>query len=949
VGAASVAAEQAQRVVARALNGGYRPDDLYPWQKCLLDRFLAFPDQPLPACIDIPTGLGKTAVMAIWLAARAYNPQLPRRLVYVVDRRAVVDQATTVAERLREIVDRDPELSELRQHLRLDGSSLPISTLRGRHVDNAEWRFDPSLPAIIVGTVDMVGSRLLFSGYGVSRKLRPYQAGILGVDTLYVVDEAHLVPPFQRLLEEIAHNWETTYGPSGGRSLPVPRLHVLPLSATGLEVAGEAFRLGPEDLEDEAVQLKLKARKPLKLSNCDTSKKDGLVAGVVESCWKLLDEDASKGTPARYLVYLDKREDAQKVHDALAKRAKRERREIRLELLTGARRIRERELVAKTLNELGFLVDDENRERVLDQNGRYAGSPAVLVATAAGEVGVDLDADRLVCDLVSWERMVQRFGRVNRRGCCPDARIVVCVDADLPSTKGSSAATNTAADSKSTKKRNKSPWLPPVEALSQREDGASLHNLMRLGEESERDLALRKEIDEATSPEPCRPPLTLPVVEAWALTTLEDHPARPLPGPWLRGWRDDGDAQTTLIWRTLLPLRQDVASGEASNAEVPEAEIKEFFEQAMPLSAEQLDCESQLAASLLKERANAILKQEEKDNSQVRHRAAALVLDRSLKLEPNGLLRIAYLAKLNRQELKELESRISRRLVVIDAALGGLSTAGVLAPDADGPVATMDTGWVRPTAEQQQGESTNGPPADAPFLVRVADREASPFVDERYREAFRMPYRVSSDGEPEAWLCVGVALDRRLDEEQRSLSRTAVLLDDHHRDVAEHVRAIARRLQLDDSFEEMLTRAAELHDLGKDSRRWQRAFHAPIDGVFAKTRGPCDWRSLDGYRHELGSLWRVLQSGALARHLSEELSDLAMHLIAAHHGFARSKLRVRGCDLAPPSVLEELEPQVALRYGRLQAAWGPWGLAWWEALLRAADQQASAETWRIGD
>ena len=38
------------------------------------------------------------------------------------------------------------------------------------------------------------------------------------------------------------------------------------------------------------------------------------------------------------------------------------------------------------------------------------------MATSAGEVGVDLDADHMVCDLVPWERMVQRLGRVNRRG-----------------------------------------------------------------------------------------------------------------------------------------------------------------------------------------------------------------------------------------------------------------------------------------------------------------------------------------------------------------------------------------------------------------------------------------------------------------------------------------------------------------------------------------------------
>ena len=42
-------------------------------------------------------------------------------------------------------------------------------------------------------------------------------------------------------------------------------------------------------------------------------------------------------------------------------------------------------------------------------------------------------------------------------------------------------------------------------------------------------------------------------------------------------------------------------------------------------------------------------------------------------------------------------------------------------------------------------------------------------------------------------------------------------------------------------------------------------------------------------------------------------------------------------------MLQERACDVALRFTRLQKRWGPWGLAWWEALLRAADQQASRD------
>jgi CRISPR-associated endonuclease/helicase Cas3 len=162
----------------------------FRWQQRLYDRFVI---GDLPTALDLPTGLGKTSVMAIWLVASAFTPQLPRRLVYVVDRRTVVDQATAEAEKLCHRLSDRAELAGLRSALGLSaGARLPLSTLRGQLADNHAWLEDPTQPAIIIGTIDMIGSRLLFEGYGVSRGMRPYQAGLLGADTLVVLDEAHL-------------------------------------------------------------------------------------------------------------------------------------------------------------------------------------------------------------------------------------------------------------------------------------------------------------------------------------------------------------------------------------------------------------------------------------------------------------------------------------------------------------------------------------------------------------------------------------------------------------------------------------------------------------------------------------------------------------------------------------------------------------------------------------
>lgn len=132
----------------------------FPWQRALYERMVAL---NLPTACDLPTGLGKTSVIALWLLALSKTPQLPRRLVYVVNRRTVVDQSTAEAERLRSRLI-EPDASHIRQALDALAATpakhpLAISTLRGEFADNGTWRRDPSRPAIIVGTVDTAASK----------------------------------------------------------------------------------------------------------------------------------------------------------------------------------------------------------------------------------------------------------------------------------------------------------------------------------------------------------------------------------------------------------------------------------------------------------------------------------------------------------------------------------------------------------------------------------------------------------------------------------------------------------------------------------------------------------------------------------------------------------------------------------------------------------------------
>jgi len=128
---------------------------------------------------------------------------------------------------------------------------------------------------------------------------------------------------------------------------------------------------------------------------------------------------------------------------------------------------------------------------------------------------------------------------------------------------------------------------------------------------------------------------------------------------------------------------------------------------------------------------------------------------------------------------------------------------------------------------------------------------------------------------------------------------------------------------------------------GKAAECWQNAMNAPRDNgrPYAKTRGGGNWRLLEGYRHESGSLLRAAKAGALP----ESSRDLILHLIAAHHGYARPLISAEGCEDGPPSLLESEASEAALRFARLQRHYGPWGLAWREAVLRAADQSVSRE------
>ena len=84
---------------------GYQP---FPWQAALAARIAA---GDWPDALDPPTGSGKTAVIDVWLWARLRRLAVPRRLVYVIDRRLVVDSVTAYANALAASLPGDHRLN----------------------------------------------------------------------------------------------------------------------------------------------------------------------------------------------------------------------------------------------------------------------------------------------------------------------------------------------------------------------------------------------------------------------------------------------------------------------------------------------------------------------------------------------------------------------------------------------------------------------------------------------------------------------------------------------------------------------------------------------------------------------------------------------------------------------------------------------------------------------
>jgi CRISPR-associated endonuclease/helicase Cas3 len=505
--------------------------------------------------------------------------------------------------------------------------------------------------------------------------------------------------------------------------------------------------------------------------------------------------------------------------------------------------------------------------------------------------------------------MVQRFGRVNRRATPGRARIEI-----VPSLSEKDAENEVATERLA---ELRAPFEAP--GWPERADGtrdASPLALARL----KSDPILAELIAKAQSPEPYHPALSMQLVESWAMTILRDHPGRPIVAPWLRGWVEQRP-QCGVAWRRRFPLRGDPQDDRPGASQ----DLEAFFDAAPPHTTEVLEAPADRVAEILKKRADAWGDAgHPEDEGAAIHPPLVVVLDVRYDFE-----RLLTIDELRSARADRLARDIADRTLIVDARLGGLAESGLLDAKADAAPPTVDGDegtWKLPLSLYGQRRICWGA---RPNTLRG---------DWRF-QGFSWSLDPDDDDAPELW--VEVWRDASATAGDAAVTLRAQRLAEHHEWAREEASTIADALGLAPEKKALICAAAGFHDAGKARELWQNAMNASRDDgrPYAKTTGGAAPRTLAGYRHEFGSLADAATNPEIAA-LSGEDRDLALHLIAAHHGRARPSIFAFDPDEAPSRSLL-LAQDVALRYARLQRMWGTWGLAWWEALVRSADWAAS--------
>lgn len=336
-------------------------------------------NEGLPDLLRVPTGTGKTlAAVLPWLYRRRHHPDddvragTPQRLVVALPQRSLVEQTFDVIEGWLLRVDRDVRLHKL---------------LGGASTDDRAWKLRPNEDAVLVGTQDMVLSRLLMRGYGEYRSSWPMSFGLLHADTQFVFDEVQLMGPalptslqlegLRRVLGTAApcrSMWmSATVDTDAFDSVDFPGI------ASTVELSDED-RTGP-------LRQRLEATRTIRRLHVDEKKYPSALAAAVLKARKNAHDSS------RTLVILNTVDRAVAVFEALRRAT-----DTPVTLLHSRFRPRERaECYAEATG-------------VLKSPGR------IVVSTQVLEAGVDITSRVLVTEAAPWPSIVQRAGRCNRDG-----------------------------------------------------------------------------------------------------------------------------------------------------------------------------------------------------------------------------------------------------------------------------------------------------------------------------------------------------------------------------------------------------------------------------------------------------------------------------------------------------------------------------------------------------
>lgn len=376
--------------------------DPYPYQI----RFASA--NTLHAVVSVPTGLGKTATAVLgWVWRRGFagenvRAQTPRRLVYCLPRRVLVEQTRDkTVEWLGRLAERFGNVA-----------NIAVCTLMGGE-DESDWDLYPEREAIIVGTQDMLLSRALNRGYAMSRARWPTHFGLLNNDCLWVFDEVQLMGPGLATTAQL-EAFRAAFWSKDGRlcrsvwmsaTLRPNWLRTVDFDPAKL---GSPLDLDEEDFENQDLKQLWTATKPLKKERAAIGDVAGLAKDIIKA--------HRPGT--RTIVILNTVRRACELMDALGKSVdvpggKRQR---------GPSRDKHDTTTPASARPKCVLLHSRFRpeDRCRAINAALADPPppegTIVVSTQVIEAGVDVSATILFTELAPWASLVQRFGRCNRRG-----------------------------------------------------------------------------------------------------------------------------------------------------------------------------------------------------------------------------------------------------------------------------------------------------------------------------------------------------------------------------------------------------------------------------------------------------------------------------------------------------------------------------------------------------